>query len=196
MNICVFGAASPKVDQKYVDAAEQLGEALAKRGHHLVFGGGMYGLMGAAARGAKKGGAKVTGVIPQFFIDKNIEPVFQDCDELIVTQNMSDRKDIMVELSEAFIVTPGGIGTFEEFFQVLVSKQLDQHDKPIAIFNVSGFYYGLEALMHNGSEESFLRSNTLKLYKVFDTEEMEKMLDYVETDEAAKHMHVEDLFYM
>ena len=196
MNICVFGAASPKIDQKYVEAVELLGEALAARGHHLVFGGGMYGLMGAAARGAKKGGAKVTGVIPQFFIDKKIEPVYEECDELITTQSMSERKDIMDAISDAFIVTPGGIGTFEEFFQMLVLKQLDQHNKPIAVFNVSGFYYGIEALMHNSAEESFLRNNTLKLYKAFDTDEIEEMLDYIETDEATKHMHLEDLFYM
>ncbi len=196
MNICVFGAASPKIDQKYVEAVELLGEALAARGHHLVFGGGMYGLMGAAARGAKKGGAKVTGVIPQFFIDKKIEPVYEECDELITTQSMSERKDIMDAISDAFIVTPGGIGTFEEFFQMLVLKQLDQHNKPIAVFNVSGFYYGIEALMHNSAEESFLRDNTLKLYKAFDTDEIEEMLDYIETDEATKHMHLEDLFYM
>lgn len=196
MNICVFGAASPKVDQKYVDAVERLGEALAKRGHQLIFGGGMYGLMGAAARGAKKGGAKVTGVMPRFFLEKKIEPVFEDCDELIMTQSMSERKDIMEELSDAFIVAPGGIGTFEEFFQMLVLKQLDQHNKPIAIYNVSGFYFGIEALMHNGAEESFLRDNTLKLYKTFDAENLDEMLDYIETDEETKHMHVEDLFYI
>ena len=196
MNICVFGAASPKVEQKYVEAVERLGEAIAKRGHSLVFGGGMYGLMGAAARGVKKGGGKVYGVIPQFFIDKKIESVFEDCDQLFVTQTMSERKDIMEELSEAFIITPGGIGTFEEFFQMLVLKQLDQHDKPMAIYNVSGFYFGIEALMHNSAEESFLRDNTLKLYKTFDTEELEEMLNYIETDEATKHLHVEDLFYI
>lgn len=196
MNICVFGAASPEIDRQYIFAAEKLGEEMAKRGHDLVFGAGAHGLMGAVARGTKVAGGKVFGVIPHFFLDEDIEPIFEYCDELIITKDMAERKDKMEELSDAFIITPGGIGTFEEFFQMLVLKQLDRHNKPIAVYNVNGYYFGIEALMHTGAEEAFLRENTLKLYKAFPGDEMEAMLDYVETDTATKDMHVRDLKYM
>lgn len=195
MNICVFGAASPKIDLEYIDACEKLCEKMAKRGHNLVFGGGARGLMGAAARGTRRGGGKVIGVIPQFFIDEDIEPLYEACDELILTKDMAERKDKMEELSDAFIIAPGGIGTFEEFFQMLVLKQLDRHNKSIAIYNVNGYYFGIEALMHTGAKESFLREDTLKLYKTFDTDEVEEMLDYVETDNATDGLRVRDLKY-
>ncbi|MBR3243653.1 MAG: TIGR00730 family Rossman fold protein [Parasporobacterium sp.] len=196
MNICVFGAASPKVDRQYIEAAEMLGEQLAKRGHNLVFGGGAHGLMGAVARGNKVAGGKVCGVVPQFFLEEDIEPIFEYCDELIITKDMAERKDKMEELSDAFIIAPGGIGTFEEFFQMLVLKQLDRHKKPMAIYNVNGYYFGIEALMHTGAEEEFLRENTLKLYKAFDGDEMEEMLDYIENDHSTEGLHVRDLKYM
>ena len=196
MNICVFGAASPQVERQYTDAAEKLGEAIAKRGHGLVFGAGAHGLMGAVARGTKVAGGKVIGVVPQFFIEEDIEPIFEYCDELLIVKDMSERKDKMEELSDAFIITPGGIGTFEEFFQMLVLKQLNRHKKAMAIYNVNGYYFGIEALMHTGAEESFLRENTLKLYKSFDGDRMEELLDYIETDHATENMHIRDLKYM
>lgn len=196
MNICVFGAASPKVDAQYLQAAEELGEALAKRGHSMVFGGGANGLMGAAARGMKKGGGKITGVIPQFFLDEGVETVFEPCDELIIVEDMAERKDRMEELSDAFVIAPGGIGTFEELFQMLVLKQLGRHKKPIAIYNVKGYYYGLETLMQTGAEGSFLRENTMSLYRSFKTEELGEMLEYIETEDPEEIAQVRDLEYM
>ncbi len=196
MNICVFGAASPKIDIEYVTAAEKLGEAIAKRGHNLIFGAGAHGLMGAVAKGTKVAGGNVVGIVPQFFLDEDIEPIFEYCDELLITKDMSERKDIMEERSDAFIITPGGIGTFEEFFQMLVLKQLGRHKKAMAIYNVNGYYFGLEALMHTGAEESFLRDNTLKLYKSFPEEGLEAMLDYIETDQETSQMQIKDLKYM
>lgn len=196
MDICVFGAASPKTDRKYTDAAEQLGEMIAKRGHNLVFGAGGYGMMGAVARGVKAGGGRVTGIIPSFFIEDGIEPIFDQCDELIVTEDMAERKDRMEELSNAFIITPGGIGTFEEFFQMLVLKQLGMHNKPLAVYNVNGYYFGMESLMHTGAEESFFRENTLKLYRSFRESELESMLEYVETDHATEGLSLKDLRYL
>ncbi len=196
MNVCVFGAASPKVSREYTDAAEKLGEALAKRGHDLVFGAGAHGLMGSVARGTKVAGGRVIGVVPQFFLEEDIEPIFEYCDELLITRDMSERKDKMEENSDAFIITPGGIGTFEELFQMLVLKQLGRHNKPIAIYNVNGYYFGIEALMHTGAEEFFLRDNTLKLYRSFGEEDLDAMLEYIETDHATEGMNVKDLKYM
>ena len=140
MRICVYGAASPNIDEQYITATETLGEALAKRGHNLVFGGGGNGLMGAAARGFKKGGADIIGVIPDFFRNEAIEAIYDCCDRLIEPKTMRERKQIMEDNADAFIVVPGGIGTYEEFFEILTSKQLCRHNKPIGIYNIDGYY--------------------------------------------------------
>lgn len=177
MNICVYGAASTKIDKSYISAVEDLGLSMAKQGDNLVFGAGGNGLMGAAARGVKQGGGKITGVIPHFFRDEEIEEIYGECDELIFTDTMRERKAKMEELSDAFIVVPGGIGTFEEFFEILTLKQLGRHDKPIAIYNVNGFYDNIEKLMYDAMNEKFIRSNCRMLYMIFS--DMDEMFAYV-----------------
>ena len=119
MRICVYGAASPTIDPDYIRLTEIMGEELAKRGHSLVFGGGASGLMGAAARGVKKGGGAILGVIPKFFEAENIEAVYDECDEMLTPDTMRERKQLMEDNADAFIITPGGIGTYEEFFEIL-----------------------------------------------------------------------------
>ncbi len=177
MNICVYGAASTKIDKSYITAVEELGESMAKQGDNLVFGAGGNGLMGAAARGVKRGGGKITGVIPHFFRDEEIEEIYGECDELIFTETMRERKAKMEELADAFIVVPGGIGTFEEFFEILTLKQLGRHDKPIAIYNVNGFYDNIEKLMYDAMNEKFIRSNCRMLYMIFS--DIDEMFAYV-----------------
>lgn len=182
MKICVFGAASPKIDPMFITETEAFGALLAKRGHTLVFGGGGNGLMGAAARGVKGAGGEVVGIIPKFFEDENIEALFESCDDLIETDSMRDRKMIMEEMSDAFVVVPGGIGTFEEFFEVLTLKQLRRHDKPIAIFNIDGYYNELEAVMNVSVSKGFINDNCKALYKFVNT--AEEALDYVEASDG------------
>lgn len=133
MKICVFGASSAHIDDVYIKTVEELGEKMARRGHSLVFGAGGSGLMGAAARGVKRGGGHVHGVVPSFFKERGIEKLFEDCDELTITETMRERKAIMEDLADAFIITPGGVGTFEELFEVVTLKQLNRHDKAIAL---------------------------------------------------------------
>ena len=134
MKICIYGAASSTIDKKYIDAVESLGEKMAMRGHELIFGAGDNGMMGAAARGVKKAGGTVIGISPSFF---NVDGVlFPDCDEMYRPDTMRERKMLMEEHSDAFIVTAGGIGTFEEFFVILTLKQLCRHSKPIVIYNI------------------------------------------------------------
>ena len=164
MNICVFGAASDKIDKKYIERVEALGEILAKRGHNLVFGAGGSGLMGAAARGAYKGGAKIYGVIPHFFREEGVEIIFDKCTELIFTDTMRERKAKMEELSDAFLVVPGGIGTYEEFFEILTLKQLERHNKPIVIFNVNGYYNDMINMLKKITEMNFMREKSLSLF--------------------------------
>ena len=147
MRICVFGAASPTIDPEYIQKVELLGEEMAKRGHSLVFGAGGNGLMGAAARGVHKGGGYVLGVIPKFFEEEGVEAIYDKCDKLIFTETMRQRKQTMEDNADAFIVAPGGIGTFEEHFEILTSKQLCRHNKPIVLYNVKGYYNELEEVM-------------------------------------------------
>ncbi len=185
MNICVFGAASNEIDKSYIRTAEKLGEIMAKKGHSLVFGAGGNGMMGAVARGMYKNGGKIYGVIPEFFKDEFIEKIFGSCTELIFTKTMAERKTKMEDMADAFIVLPGGIGTFEEFFQVLTLKQLGRHVKPIAIFNINGYYEDLENFLIKSAEEKFIRNNCALLYGYLD--DAEKVIEYIENDKQIKH---------
>lgn len=138
MNICVYGGASNTVDKKYIEAAYELGRLMAKREMKLVFGGGTNGMMGAVARGVHDGGGEILGVAPKFFDTEGV--LFRECTEFIFTDTMRQRKQIMDDNADAFIVSPGGVGTFEEFFEVLTLKKLDQSEKPIIILNTDGYY--------------------------------------------------------
>ena len=178
MRICVYGAASFSIDDEYIKRVEELGEQMTKRGHSLVFGGGANGLMGAAARGVKREGGYVLGVIPTFFDDENIEGVYPECDKLIETKTMRERKQIMEDNSDAFIVAPGGVGTFEEYFEILTSKQLCRHNKPIVLFNVNDYYSELNVMMQAAVDKKFVRADCLKLYKV--TDNLEELFAYLE----------------
>ncbi len=162
MKICVFGASGHELKQPYFDAAAELGRALGLGGHTLVFGAGDRGLMGACARGAAETGAEIIGVAPRFFDEPGI--LFQSCTRLILTETMRERKALMEELGEAFIVMPGGIGTLEEFFEVLTLKQLGRHDKPIALLNTCGCYDALRTLLEQAARERFMGESCLSLY--------------------------------
>ena len=179
MRICVYGAASPTIDPEYIRQTEILGEEMAKRGHSLVFGGGANGLMGAAARGVKKGGGAILGVIPKFFENETIEAIYDKCDELLTPDTMRERKQLMEDNADAFIITPGGIGTYEEFFEILTLKQLCRHNKPIAIFNIMGYYDGLNEVMNQAMQKNFIRENCSTLFRI--TDNLDELLEYIET---------------
>lgn len=185
MNICVFGAASSEIDSNYINSVERLCEKLAKNGHNLVFGAGGQGLMGAAARGFKKGGAKITGVIPDFFKEANIEAIYDQCDELIYTETMRERKATMEDRADAFLVVPGGIGTFEELFEVLTLKQLGRHEKPIVIYNYLNYYENLEKLINNSISENFIKEACKTLYGFIDDES--EILKYLNSDSTVDY---------
>lgn len=178
MRICVYGAASPTIDQNYIDKTERLGTEIARRGHSLVFGGGGNGLMGAAARGVQSGNGYILGVIPKFFGDESVEKICDFCNELIEPDTMRERKQIMEDNADAFIVTPGGIGTYEEFFEILTLKQLCRHTKPIAIYNIDGYYDGLVQVMHDAIRKNFIKKNCLELFFVSD--DLDALFGYIE----------------
>lgn len=178
MKICIFGAASAHIDEIYINKVEELGEKLAARGHSLVFGAGATGLMGAAARGFKRGGGYIHGVIPEFFRDENVEVIYGECDKITYTQTMSERKRIMEDDCDAFIITPGGIGTFEEFFEVLTLKQLGRHNKAMVIYNIEDYYDDLEKFMDAVRERKFITFKCSEMYSTFKT--AEEIIGYIE----------------
>ncbi len=178
MRICVYGAASPTIDPEYIRQTEIMGEEMAKRGHSLVFGGGASGLMGAAARGVKKGGGKILGVIPKFFEQETVEAIYTGCDEMLKPDTMRERKQLMEDNADAFIITPGGIGTYEEFFEILTLKQLCRHNKPIAIFNIMGYYDSLNEVIQQAMQKNFIRENCNTLFKI--TDNPDELFAYIE----------------
>lgn len=180
MKICVFGASSRDLEQGYFDEAFALGAELARRGHTIVFGGGASGLMGATARGAKSRGGRLIGIAPKFFDEPGI--LDKDCDEMIFTETMSERKKAMEDMSEAFITLPGGIGTFEEFFEVLTLKQLGRHAKAMAVLNTLGYYDALEAMVQRAVDERFLTADGKDLYAMFT--DVDELVSYVENYRA------------
>ena len=176
MNICVYGASSKTIDAQFTDAGHALGVLIAQHGYGLVFGGGDNGMMGAVACGAHDGGGRIIGVAPSFF---NVDGVlYPHCDELIYTDTMRERKQKMEDLSGAFIVTPGGIGTFEEFFEILTLKQLNQTNKPLVILNTAGYYDSMFAMMRHTADTNFMSEMTFDLIKIVDTPE--QAIEYIE----------------
>lgn len=176
MRICLYGAASNNIDDSYIKAVETLGQKMAERGHSLIYGGGAGGLMGAVARGMYQKGGEIVGVAPTFF---NVDGVlFEHCTKLIGTETMRERKKIMEEGADAFIMAPGGVGTFDEFFEILTLKQLGRHNKALVVFNVNGYYCALEKMMQQAADKGFLNEETQKLYHVVDN--ADSVLDYIE----------------
>ena len=176
MNYCVYGASSAAIAKSYINPTEELGQKLAAHGHNIVFGAGASGLMGAVARGVHRGGGKITGVAPTFF---KVDGVLYDhCDEMIYTETMRERKKIMEESSDGFIVTPGGPGTLDEFFEILTLKQLGRHTKPIVLFNIHGYFDPLQRQLESGVDKLFISPPALKLFAVFDN--ADKLISYLE----------------
>ena len=176
MNICLFGAASDEIGREYLEAAEAFGEALARRGHSLVFGGGATGVMGAAARGVRKAGGTMIGIAPHFFRREGV--LFEDCTEFLYTETMRERKQAMEERSDAVVMAPGGIGTFEEFFEMLTLKQLGRHRKPIAVWNLCGYFDEMQRMLEKAVRLRFMAAENLTLYGCYkDGEELLRALE-------------------
>ena len=167
MNICVFCASSSNIAPEFFAAATELGSLIAKNGHTLVYGGGSSGLMGAVARGVLDNGGHVIGVAPKFFDEPGV--LLKDECEFIFTETMSERKAIMEDYADAYICLPGGIGTFEEFFEVLTLKQLGRHSKSIALLNTCGYYNEFNAMLTTTAERGFMSMACLELYKLCPT---------------------------
>lgn len=182
MNVCIFGASSDLIDKKYIKSAYDLGASLAKKGHGLVFGGGACGVMGASARGFHENGGYILGVAPEFMSEYNL--FSENCTDFKITKTMAERKTYMEDHADAFIIAPGGIGTYEEFFEVYTLKQLNRHSKAIAIFNPYGYYDDLIKMLRHTVSESFMQQESLDL--VADFCEAKDLIEYLENYHATK----------
>jgi uncharacterized protein (TIGR00730 family) len=163
-SITVYCSSSRCVAGAYFDAAAQLGRAIAREGWTLVYGGNAVGTMGALADGARAAGGKVVGISPRLLFDKGIGD--ERCDELVLTDDMRTRKRLLEERGDAFVALPGGIGTFEEIFEVLVGRSLGYHRKPIVLVNLNGYFAPLLEMMSFGVREGFIRENAAGLWSV------------------------------
>ena len=153
--ICVYCGSGPGTDPAFIAAATALGTAMAKAGIGLVYGGGDMGMMGAVADAVKRHGGAVTGIIPEFLLNK--ERAGFNGDGLIVTRDMHERKRKMFEMADAFVAMPGGIGTLEEIVEQMTWAQLGRHKKPILLANIKGFWDPLSALLDHMKALAFIR---------------------------------------
>ena len=158
-SVCVYCGSSPGRDEVYMKAGHTLGRSIAQSGLRLIYGGGTKGIMGAVSDGALRAGGKVTGIIPRFLLSKEAtEAALGRLDDLIVTENMHERKHMMFEKSDAFVALPGGIGTVEEIVEVMTWAQLGRHRKPIVFANVKHFWDPMLALIEHMKAEGFVHT--------------------------------------
>ena len=153
-SVCVYCGSRAGVDAAYAEAARATGQWIGSHGGQLVYGGGRNGLMGIVAQATQEAGGRVVGIIPKALVDK--EQANHHCDELHVVDTMHERKAMMAERSDAFVALPGGIGTFEELFEVWTWRQLGYHDKPIGLLNVAGYYDALLVFLRQSVQNGFM----------------------------------------
>ena len=167
--LCVYCGSGPGIDPIYVEAAKTLGRSIADNSLGLVYGGGSLGLMGETARSVLGAGGHVTGIIPDFLVKR--EQMLTDVQQLIVTQDMHERKMTMFEHSDGFVALPGGVGTLEELVEISTWAQLDRHDKPILLANIGGYWNGLIELFQHMREQQFIRAGLDVHFEVVDKAE-------------------------
>ena len=168
-NVCVYSASSTKIAPVYFAVAEELGRLLASQGINLINGAGSIGLMGATSNAALTSGGTVTGVIPRFMVEQNWHHT--GLTQLIETETMHERKQLMADLSDGIIALPGGCGTMEELLEAITWKQLGLYLNPIVILNVNGFFNPLLDMLKKAIDEQFMRQEHGQIWTVANTPE-------------------------
>lgn len=163
-SVCVFCGSSFGTDPAYTDVAEETGRLIAESGMRLVYGGGSVGLMGVVARSAKRAGAEVIGVIPAFL--RYAEIPEDEVTKMYIVQSMHERKQMMFEMSDAFISLPGGIGTMDETVEMMTWAQLGRHAKPILLVDTKSYWTNFEALMTQIIDQGFAKPSLTELYRI------------------------------
>ncbi len=177
LSICVYCGSGTGRDPRYLAAAETLGRNIATSGHNLVYGGGNVGLMGAVAKAVKDNGGSVTGIIPHFLLTK--EKLKADADNIILVDDMHERKMKMFEKADAFVALPGGIGTLEELVEQMTWAQLGRHGKPIVIADIAGFWRPFMDILAHMRMEGFIRDG-LEV-RTMTAEKAEDIIPMIET---------------
>ena len=175
--VTVYCSSSKSIGPVYFQAARELGTRIAGAGWNLVYGGNCIGMMGVLADAVRAAGAKVIGITPQLLVDKGIADT--KCDELIVTSGMRERKALMEQRGDAFIAMPGGIGTLEEIFEIVVGRHLGLHNKPIVLLNIEDFYRPLIQMLEHGRQTRFIRATVAELLFVADS--VDAAIAYLQT---------------
>ncbi len=166
-SVTVYCSSSRTAAPVYLAAARELGELIARAGWTLVYGGNNLGSMGVLANAARNAGGKVIGVTPRSLVDDGSAD--EKCDELLITTGMRERKALLEERGDAFIALPGGLGTLEELFEILVGKFLGYHTKPVVLLNIENFYAPLLAMIEHAIELQFMKPRVRKLFHVAHT---------------------------
>jgi uncharacterized protein (TIGR00730 family) len=184
--VCVYASSSNKIPQVFFDVAEELGKLIGHYKFELVFGGGNIGLMNTVAQAAQTHGGKVKGIIPRFIFEKELG--YSSANELIVTNDMSERKNLMAQNSDAFIALPGGFGTLEEIMEQITLKQLLVHNKPIIILNVEHIYDALLNQFEVFYQNHFAKEENRSLYFVCNSAQqaIQYLIDYIPVHREAK----------
>jgi len=175
MKICVFCSANEQIDPDFFQQTEELGAWIAKKGHSIVYGGHNAGLMECLAKAAGKDGAQVIGVVPRVLLERKTVSSYVNVE--IPCEDLTDRKQLMMDHSDAFIALPGGIGTLDEIFTVAASATIGYHSKPVILFNMKGFWNPLVDMLEDMQQKGFIRQHWSKQIKVVNTmEELETLL--------------------
>ena len=182
VNVCVFCASSANIDVRYLEAARELGTLLAQGRWRCVNGGGAVGLMGAITDGALDAGGEVTGVIPKFMVDKGW--CYDRLEDVIVTADMHQRKQMMSDMADAVIALPGGVGTLEELLETLTWRQLGLVKKPVIILNTLGYYDPLLSMLQHAIDEGFMKPSHNQLWTVAATPQ--EAIDRLADDSAVE----------
>ena len=164
MKVCLYGSGSKRTPKEFTDMGYELGLKIALNNHSLVFGGGNDGMMGAVAKGVFDNGSRITAISP-WWINEFDDP-FEGYDEYIKTESMDERKKLFLEKSDIFIIVPGGIGTLDEFFEVLTLKYLNRHSKKIILFNINHFYDKMIEMLYQMHDEGLIREGALDIFVV------------------------------
>ncbi len=189
-SVCVYCGSKPGLDPAFALTAHAVGRWIGAHGGQLVYGGGNNGLMGMVAAATLQAGGRVVGVIPKALVEK--EWANHDCSELHVVDTMHERKRLMAEKADAFVALPGGIGTFEEFFEVWTWRQLGYHDKPVGLLNLAGYYDPLVAFLHSTVAQGFMGNWQMDLIRI--GEQPESLLrELVQAAGLAPESHLEQV---
>ena len=175
-HICVYCGAANGISEKYVEVAQEMGKEIALRGHTLVYGGSHRGMMGEMARACTANGGKVVGIIPQVLV--TLEQAYTEADELNVTDGLRERKAVMENRATAFVALPGGLGTMDELFEALTTRQLKLHNKPIVLVDTDGFYQPFARLLAHFFAEGFVRDTYQLLFHL--APDPRSAIDYIE----------------